>query len=147
VTDNQAEFRGWAKVEVMGHQSHIGHVTTEAYGQAVMFRVDRPEIPEREVMLEEPDWINTGQRAPAGSIVKKPRIPAVTVLIGAASIYRIIPCSEAAALKAIESSERRPLILIKLSESAQIQGPSPDDDDDPDDDDGPDDDQDEDGKL
>ena len=43
MNENQAEFKGWAKVEVMGHQSHIGYVTTEAYGQAVLFRIDRPE--------------------------------------------------------------------------------------------------------
>ena len=42
---NQAKFEGWARVEVMGHQSHTGFVTTEAYGQAVMFRIDTPEIP------------------------------------------------------------------------------------------------------
>ena len=27
----------------MGHPNHIGYVTTEAYGQAVLFRIDRPE--------------------------------------------------------------------------------------------------------
>ena len=29
----QAQFNGWAKVEVMGHQTHIGYVRTEAYGK------------------------------------------------------------------------------------------------------------------
>ena len=46
--ENQASFSGWAKVEVMGHQSHIGFVRTEAYGQAVMFRIHTPELPVRE---------------------------------------------------------------------------------------------------
>lgn len=54
MNENQAEFKGWAKVEVMGHQSHIGYVTTEAYGQAVLFRIDRPELPECEQTLEAP---------------------------------------------------------------------------------------------
>jgi hypothetical protein len=44
----QAQFNGWARVEVMGHQTHIGYVRTEAYGAAVLFRVDTPDLPERE---------------------------------------------------------------------------------------------------
>src|SRR6266567_2000773 len=133
MSDNQAEFRGWAKVEVMGHQSHTGFVTTEAFGQAVLFRIDRPEIEEREITLTEPDWIGD-QRAPAGTIVKRPRIAAATVLIGAQSIYRMIPCDEATALKAIETSERRPLILVRLPEAAQIAAADPDDQEDNDED-------------
>ncbi len=117
--DNQAEFKGWAKVEVMGHQSHIGYVTTEAYGQAVMFRIDRPEIPEREETLKSPDWVGE-TRCPIGTVVKRPKIEAVTVLVGSGSIYRMIPCSEQAAIKAIESGERRPLMLVRLPEGAQI---------------------------
>ena len=52
----QAQFNGWARVEVMGHQTHIGYVRTEAYGAAVLFRVDTPELPEREYVLESPEW-------------------------------------------------------------------------------------------
>lgn len=33
----QAKFEGWAIVEMMGHRREIGHVTTEAYGVAVLF--------------------------------------------------------------------------------------------------------------
>ena len=40
--------------------------------------------------------------------------PGLSVLVGAGSIYRIIPCSEAAALKAIESTQRAELKLIEL---------------------------------
>lgn len=105
----------------MGHQSHIGYVTTEVYGQAVMFRIDRPEIPERDIALTESDWVGE-RRCPVGSIVKRPKIEAVSVLVGAGSIYRMLPCTEAAAIKAIESSERRPLILISVPELTQIAG-------------------------
>ncbi len=51
---SQAEFTGWARVEILGHQSHVGYVRTEAYGQAVLFRIDTPELPEREYVLTEP---------------------------------------------------------------------------------------------
>jgi hypothetical protein len=71
----QAQFNGWAKVEVMGHQTHIGFVKTEAYGQAVMFRVDTPELPAREYVLTEPAYVreqvsedlHSSRWAPAGT--------------------------------------------------------------------------------
>ena len=97
----QAQFSGWARVEVMGHQTHIGYVRTEAYGAAVLFRVDTPELPEREWVLEKPEWGDSGM-IPAGTKVKRPGSPGVSVLIGAGSIYRIVPCSEAAALRVLE---------------------------------------------
>jgi hypothetical protein len=116
---NQAEFHGWAKVEVMGHQSHVGLVTTEAYGQAVLFRIDQPEVPEAEETLEVSDWVGE-QRCPAGTVVKRPKIEAHTVLVGAQSIYRIIPCSEAAAMRAIRENQRRPLMLVRLPEGKAL---------------------------
>ena len=109
----QAQFNGWARVEVMGHQTHIGFVRTEAYGQAVMFRIDTPERPEREYILEEPAYCE-GRWTPQGAKVRRAACPGLSVLVGAGSIYRIVPCSEAAALKAIESSQRAELKLIEL---------------------------------
>lgn len=108
------EFKSWAKVEVMGHQTHIGFVTTEAYGGTVMFRVDQPAVPGVEETLERPEWSEAGY-VPAGSVVRRGEIQPATVLVGAASIYRIIPCDEAAAMKAIRSTVRPPLIIVKLS--------------------------------
>jgi hypothetical protein len=109
----QAQFSGWARVEVMGHQTHIGYVRTEAYGAAVLFRVDTPELPEREWVLEKPEWGENGM-IPAGTKVSRPGSPGVTVLIGAGSIYRIVPCSEAAALRAIETERRAGLRLVEV---------------------------------
>ena len=109
----QAQFNGWARVEVMGHQTHIGFVRTEAYGQAVMFRIDTPERPEREYILEEPAYVE-GRWTPQGAKVRRAACPGLSVLVGAGSIYRIVPCSEAAALRAIESSQRAELKLIEL---------------------------------
>lgn len=116
MSEQQAAFTGWAKVEVMGHQSHIGFVRTEAYGMAVMFRIDQPEFPPREYVLTEPAWVDEGggrswQRA--GAKVQRAAIPGCSVLVGSGSIYRIIPCTEAAAREAIEKSIRSELKLIE----------------------------------
>lgn len=119
----QAKFDGWAKVEVMGHQSHVGHVTTEAYGGVVLFRIDRPGLPEEEITLESSEWVGD-VRAAAGSIVKRPALDPVSVLVGAGSIYRIIPCSEDAAMRAIRQTTR-PLMVVKLAPVPAISGPDP----------------------
>jgi hypothetical protein len=131
---NQASFEGWARVEVMGHQTPIGYVTTQAFGQAVMFRVDQPAVDGTEETLARPEWVGEVYAQP-GSIVKRADIPACTVLIGSGSIYRIIPCDEPAAMKAIRSSQFRPLMTVKLIESrpqlpAQIDDERPHIDDD-----------------
>jgi hypothetical protein len=109
----QAQFNGWARVEVMGHQTHIGFVRTEAYGSAVLFRVDTPELPAREYILQEPEYVG-GKWAPAGTKVERAAVLGCSVLIGAGSIYRIAPCTEQAALAAIERSGRTELKLIEL---------------------------------
>lgn len=111
--EQQAQFNGWAKVEVMGHQSHIGYVRTEVYGQAVLFRIDTPELPQREYVLEEPAYVE-GRWTHSGAKVSRAATKGCSVLVGAGSIYRICPCSEAAALKAIEANTRPELKLIEL---------------------------------
>lgn len=131
MSEQQAEFKGWARVEVMGHQTHIGFVRTEAYGAAVLFRVDTPGADEREYTLEEPSYctfpvcesVTTSQWCPRGTIVKRKPRPPVTVLIGAGSIYRIIPCDEAAALVALEREQRTELILVRLPAGVALPSP------------------------
>ncbi len=113
----------------MGHQTHIGHVTTEAYGQAVLFRIDRPEIPEAEETLTASEWIGDKLCRP-GSIIKRGKIEPVSVLVGSGSIYRIIPCTQEVAIAAIRTSERRPLMVVKLVEgNALIEAAGRSDDD------------------
>lgn len=115
--ENQASFSGWAKVEVMGHQSHIGFVKTEAYGGTVLFRIDTPELPARDYVLEEPAYVKLSGGESCymrrGAKVQREASQGVSVLVGAGSIYRICPCTEAAALKAIEASVRGELKLIE----------------------------------
>ena len=116
--DQQAQFSGWARVEVMGHQTHIGFVKTEAYGGTVLFRIDMPEMPEREFVLQEPGYVQQSptctQWVRAGATVRRAARPGASVLVGAASIYRITPCTEEVAIAAVDASERAPLQLVSL---------------------------------
>ncbi len=121
MSENQTEFSGWARVEVMGHQTHIGYVTTQAFGRAVMFRIDQPAVPGAEETLERPQWCGDTYCG-AGSVIKRGDIEAASVLVGAGSIYRIIPCDEAAAMKAIRSSIQPPLMVVRLEMPKQIAG-------------------------
>jgi hypothetical protein len=116
----QAAFEGWAVIELFGHAREVGYVTTEAYGSAVLFRVDTPELPEREFVLEHPEYTLPDEKwTPAGAKVKRSAVPAKTRLIGPGAVYSIIPCTEQTARRAIENAVRRPLILLELPESKQ----------------------------
>jgi len=111
----QARFDGWAIVDVLGHQRYVGYVTTEAYGQAVLFRVDVPALDARERTTKAPEYV--GHRyVPAGTVVKEGEVQGYTKLIGSGSIYCITPCSKEAALKAVGEMQRRPLMSLTLPE-------------------------------
>ena len=135
----QAEFSSWAIVDVLGHQRYVGYVRTEAYGQAVMFRIDVPELPEREYKLEAPEYV-AHSWTPAGATVKRAATPGYTKLIGAGSIYSISPCDEPAAMKAVEATQRAELKVIALPENHKALAAPDDDEDDGEEDDDDDDD-------
>lgn len=120
----QAQFSGWAVVEMMGHQREIGFVTTQTFGQAVLFRIDTPELDEREYTLESPEYIDGGM-APKGTIVKRKAVEGRSRLVSPGALYAINPCTEEAARVAIERTTHRPLILVGLPEGAQL-GPAVD---------------------
>lgn len=121
----QAAFEGLAIVEIFGHQKAIGFVTTEAYGSACLFRVDTPELPEREYILPRPAYTGTPEDpqtrewTAAGAKVKRLASPAASQLLGPGSIYRLIPCTEVVAREAIEDLIPRPLILLEPAPKAQ----------------------------
>jgi len=121
--NNQNEFKGWARVEVMGHQSHIGYVTTEVYGQAVLFRIDQPSIAASEETLTRSEWVGDVFAGP-GSVVQRNAIDAASVLVGSGSIYRIIPCDEATAMASIRSGQRRPLHVVSLVQGNMLAAPA-----------------------
>ncbi len=114
----QGHFEGWAIVEMMGHRKEIGYVTTEAYGPAVLFRVDTPGLEEREYVLAAPAYAHETDDArrwcPTGTKVKRPASPPRSCLVAPASLYAMNPCTEEAARRAIEVAMPRPLILLEL---------------------------------
>lgn len=132
----QAKFDGWAIVDVMGHQRYVGYVTTEAYGQAVLFRIDVPKLEPRTRETKRPGYI--GDRyVPAGAIVEEGAVEGYTKLVGSGSIYTITPCTKEAALAAVEETQHRPLMNVTLPPDAQVALPAggveDDDVDDPED--------------
>lgn len=126
----QGNFEGWAMVEMMGHQREVGYVTTEAFGGAVMFRVEVPEIPTRTIKNEtaerayfpECGYLDPGQEASSGPVEARTR------LISPASIYALNPCTEKAARVVLEKM-RPPLRPIGGSLAA-IGAPDEDDEED-----------------
>lgn len=126
----QASFEGWAIVEMMGHRKEIGFVTTQAFGPAVLFRCDTPELPEREFVLNSPEYASidgtTRQWCPAGTKVKRAAVPARSCLIAPGSLYAMNPCSEEAARTAIERNIARPLIALEIPTNALLPAPEED---------------------
>ena len=110
----QANFDGWAIVDVLGHQRYVGYVTTQAFGQAVLFRIDVPALEARERTTKQPGYGNDGRYLPAGTVVQEGAVDGYTKLIGAGSIYAITPCTKEAALTAVEQTQPRPLMSVSL---------------------------------
>jgi hypothetical protein len=141
----QAAFDGWAIVDVMGHQRYVGYVTTEAYGQAVMFRIDVPALEQRERVTTRPAY-RDGRSLPVGTTITEGAVAGYSKLVGAGSIYTITPCTKDAALAAVEEMQARPLMSVALpperaldpkhDDALDTDDPGSDDpdDDDPDDD-------------
>lgn len=111
--DQPAQFKGYAIVELFGHQREIGFVTTVHFGTACMFQVDVPELSERDYVLDEPQYVN-GTWTPAGSKVCKKAVPARSRLLGPGSIYALNPCSEKAAMLAIEILSGREIVVLEV---------------------------------
>lgn len=119
-----AQFEGWAVIEIFGHTKDAGFVTTQYFGSACLFRIDVPELPEREVELKRPEYfeINRVWRTwPAGTIAKGAAMPARSKLIGPNSIFSLTPCTEEFARRAIEEIYPRPLVLVGVPETEQAQ--------------------------
>jgi len=110
----QAKYDGWAIVDVLGHQRYVGYVTTEAYGQAVLFRVDVPALEARERVTKAPGYIGKRGYCPAGTTVIEGAVDGYTKLIGSGSIYTLTPCTKEAALVALEAMQARPLMHVTL---------------------------------
>jgi hypothetical protein len=81
------------------------------------------------VTFQEAENLTASRWCPAGATVQRIARPGSTVLVGAGSIYRICPCTEEAALKAIDATERAELKLISLPEGKALPAPESDDPD------------------
>jgi hypothetical protein len=126
-----AKFEGWAVVEMFGHQKEIGYVSTRYFGTACLFQIDVPALQEREFILEAPSYVDTEGTTssgvdvrrlwcPAGSKVKRRATPGRSPLIGPNSIYKLTPCTEDTAMRAIEEFAPRPLMLLELPNAPQL---------------------------
>ena len=122
------EFNSWAIVEMFGHTKEVGFVSTQYFGPACLFQIDVPELPERDMVLESSRYLNGITWTPAGAKVRLSASPKRSRLIGPGSIYSITPCTEQAAMQAIESlaQTHREMVLLELPKKAQAELPAPD---------------------
>lgn len=114
-----SKFEGWAVVELFGHAREIGYVTTEYFGAGALFRVEVPALPEREVTIARPEWID-GQMVGAGSKISRGAVEGRTRFIGLGAIYAMNPCSKDTAFAAIENIARREVKIIELVKTKQL---------------------------
>lgn len=113
-------FEGWAIVEIFGHQRYAGHVSTEAFGTAVMFRVDVPALEARERVSLRPGYVGD-KYVPAGALIQEGAVQGYTKLFGVGAIYAITPCTQEAAIQAVEQMQPRPLMALKLPDDVKGQ--------------------------
>jgi hypothetical protein len=115
----QNTLETWAVVELMGHQREVGFVTTQYYGAACMFKIDVPELPERESMLTRPKWIE-GKHAPAGTTIKEAAQPGRSRMVGVSSVYALNPCDRETAIKVLEETSSREIQIVSLAGAQQL---------------------------
>jgi hypothetical protein len=102
----QSNFEGWAVVNVLGHQQYAGHVTTEHFGQTVLFRVVTPAREPRTRIAEEGEYLGHDY-AKAGWRVTESAMPESVRYIGAGSIYSLEPKSQESVMAEIEAISKR----------------------------------------
>jgi hypothetical protein len=132
----QTAFDGWAIVELFGHQKIAGFVTTQYFGTACMFRVDVPELPERERTLKYSERVQISENgftyADAGTKVKQPAEPGYSRLLGPGAIYALNPCTEQTVREFIDRERKMPLVALDLpaARAKALAAPSDSDGDD-----------------
>lgn len=126
----ESNFEGWAVVEVFGHQRYAGFVTTEAFGQAVLFRVDVPPLAERERVTKHYGYDDDGNSVPPGSTVKESAVQGYTKYFGPGAIYAMTPCTQDVAQEAVESMQPRKVSIVTLAPTVPSLPSSFTDDDD-----------------
>jgi|SRR5690349_19315516 len=127
-TTTARTIEGWAIVDVLGHQRHVGYVTTEYYGGTAFFRVQTPARPARERVMEHDYWFDKIGSVPKGGKVQEGAVEKSERLIGAGSVYAIQPSSEHDVMCLLESIDPRPVLSATDSDGKVIEKPKPDDD-------------------
>lgn len=111
----QAKYEGWAIVEIMGHRTIAGYVTTKYFGAVAMVHITQPDVPPQEKILESGQYVNH-EYCEAGSRVRISREKA-EAYVGAGSIYQLTVCSEEKAL----ATQPVTVEIIEKVERKQIQ--------------------------
>jgi|SRR5579863_6298032 len=125
VVAKQSTFEGWAIVEMMGHRREIGFVTSEAFGSVVLFRVEVPALPEREDVAQYSQYYRRRSDGceiyvPAHARVKLEAVPSRTCFVAPGSLYALNPCTERAAIAALEQSISREITPLDLPGSVLL---------------------------
>jgi hypothetical protein len=128
VENQTSKFEGWAVVEMFGHSREVGYVTTEYFGAGALFRVEVPPLPEREVTLVRPEWVEN-EMLGAGSKIVRSAVEGRTRFIGPGAVYAMNPCSKDAAFSALESMSRREVKVVELVKAKQLATTLPGEDD------------------
>jgi hypothetical protein len=115
----QSAFEGWAVLEIFGHQTYAGFVTTQTFGQAVLFRVDVPPLAERERLSKHYEYVD-GKSVPPGSTVKEFAVQGYTKFFGPGAIYAMTPCTQEACEKAVAAAQTRKISIVKLAEERAL---------------------------
>src|ERR1700688_135481 len=120
--ETPAQFEGWAIIELFGHNQEIGYVTTRYFGTACLFQVDAPMLPERYYTLETPQCI-ASQWMASGTKGRKKAAAARSRLLRPGSIYALGPCTEEAAMLAIERLSGREIVVLEVPKKDVLELP------------------------
>lgn len=115
----QNQLATWAVVELLGRTREVGFVTTQYYGSACMFKIDVPELPEREITLTSPTWA-AGKHVPIGTVVKRAAEPGRSRLVGVPSVYALNPCDREMAIAILEESSTSEMQIVSLAGAKQL---------------------------
>jgi hypothetical protein len=115
----QNQLETWAVVELMGHQKEVGFVTMQYYGTACMFKIDVPELSEREHTLTRSRWIGD-TLAPPGTTIRLGAKQGRTRLVGVSSVYAMNPCDRASAIALLETSQDEVIKIVSLAGVKQL---------------------------
>ncbi len=84
-----------------------------------MMRCDIPALEERTRVTTRAGSVD-GHWAPAGTTVKEGATQGYSKLFGISAIYEMTPCTQEAALKAVEEIQPRPLMLVSLPQEKAL---------------------------